>query len=53
MTRGLNNFYWLLSVLNMVLDRDLPVQVEQIVTSLRGCGLRTGITRKVVEGLQQ
>ncbi|MDN0094062.1 TIGR02642 family protein [Yersinia rohdei] len=39
--------------LNMVLDRNLPAQVEQIATLLRRYGSRTGITRKVVEGLQQ
>ncbi|WP_145517628.1 TIGR02642 family protein [Yersinia mollaretii] len=39
--------------LNMVLDRNLPAQVEQIATLLRRYGSRTGITRKVVDGLQQ
>lgn len=39
--------------LNMVLDRNLPAQVEQIATLLRRYGSRTGMTRKVVEGLQQ
>lgn len=37
--------------LNMVLDRNLPAQVEQIATVLRRYGSRTGITRKVVDGL--
>jgi uncharacterized phage protein len=39
--------------LNMVLDRNLPAQVEQIATLLRRYGSHTGMTRKVVEGLQQ
>ncbi|HHH1657052.1 TPA: TIGR02642 family protein [Yersinia enterocolitica] len=39
--------------LNMVLDRNLPAQVEQIATLLRRYGSRTGMTRKVVDGLQQ
>ncbi|HDL7338641.1 TPA: hypothetical protein PXN07_003945 [Yersinia enterocolitica] len=39
--------------LNMVLDRNFPAQVEQIATLLRRYGSRTGITRKVVDGLQQ
>ncbi|CNK17458.1 TIGR02642 family protein [Yersinia alsatica] len=39
--------------LNMVLDRNLPAQVEQIATLLRRYGSRTGMTKKVVEGLQQ
>ncbi|CNI91080.1 TIGR02642 family protein [Yersinia enterocolitica] len=39
--------------LNMILDRNLPAQVEQIATLLRRYGSRTGMTRKVVDGLQQ
>lgn len=39
--------------LNMVLDRNPPAQVEQIATLLRCYGSRPGMTRKVVEGLQQ
>ncbi|MGL4486154.1 MAG: TIGR02642 family protein [Yersinia sp. (in: enterobacteria)] len=38
---------------NIVLDRNLPAQVEQIATLLRRYGSRTGITRTVVGGLQQ
>ncbi|MCK8538230.1 TIGR02642 family protein [Yersinia ruckeri] len=39
--------------LNMVLGRNLPAQVEHIATLLRRYGARTGITRKVVEAIQQ
>ncbi|WP_245759442.1 TIGR02642 family protein, partial [Yersinia ruckeri] len=38
---------------NMVLDRNLPAQVEQIAILLRRYGSRTGMTRKVVDGIQQ
>ncbi len=39
--------------LNIVSDRNLPAQIEQIAALLRRYGSRTGMTRKVVEGLQQ